>query len=131
MAIEKAITDESTVLTNYHRLERIRSITKNDNNIGSISLEIGSYTSEEDRKNGASPVGNPEKKAIQLTELEAALYWFITYKGPMKRIIQNGNDVVEQSDPDITPLVTLLKNWELRALYARIQEEMSNRSMSE
>lgn len=128
MALNKAIETDSTVTVTYHRLREIQGVYRLG---GAAKAEIyeDRYLTADARQAGAAPVESG-RDSVELTELEAALLWFVFYRGPLSRKYEGAEDVIDEDDPDITPLVTLLRDWELDALEAAIQEERSKRASS-
>jgi hypothetical protein len=128
MALNKAIETDSQVTVTYHRLREIIGIFRRDN-AATAEVYEDRYLTAEARQSGAAPVES-KMDTLELTELEASLLWFVMYRGPLARKYEGAEDVFEPDNPDITPLVTLLTNWELDALSAAITEEKTKRENS-
>jgi hypothetical protein len=103
MALTKTITQPSTVVTDYHRIQQIISLVWT-NDGGRAELWGETYATADARANGAAPVDRP-RYDCELTQTEAAAIKSILYRAVRRAHMPDATDHIEADDVEITEIV--------------------------
>lgn len=131
MGLNKPITEPSTVVTEYHRLRNINGVTWNEDETASVNFAIESFINAEARNSGASPLDRPKVRDLLLTDVEAALVKKVLYTAIHRdEMFSDAQDIIGPTDPDMTPLVDVLLDWEVQLLEYKVRKTMEARSIT-
>lgn len=127
MGFIKDVNQPTGFTTSYTNVQRIISMVFREDKTASCELRVGMYKDKEARKSGTQPVMKDERFTIEGPK--AAILKRVLYES-LRDQYANAEDHIEQGDPDMSQLVTFLKDWEVKVLLARVEKEMADRSLT-